>query len=141
MMSISLLSRLSDNNPLNLDDNVEVGLDPQAMMVSELKMLLTSRVRMPNVGDIPLLEHSILNYGIDESFSPIEKGKARLSVLELRLKKAISAFEPRLTQVELFGTINDYQMMNFRLFAYYLGREVALEFCWDDVSRRFHFNE
>ena len=140
-MTASLLSRLSDNHPLHTEDDYHWAVQTQDSLLNELKMLLMSRVRLLDIENISLVNNSVLNYGIDESFSKIEEINARLSMLENLLKKAISRFEPRLTNVELTTSTNDLQAMNFILRAHYLHQPVTIELRWDDCTGRFYFNE
>ncbi|EPL4526988.1 GPW/gp25 family protein [Enterobacter asburiae] len=140
-MTASLLSRLSDNHPLHSEDDFHWAGQTQDALLSELKMLLMSRVRLLDIENIPLINSSVLNYGIDESFSKIEEINARLTVLETRLKKAVSRFEPRLTNVELTSSTSNLQVMNFILHANYLHQPVTIELRWDDCTGRFYFNE
>jgi type VI secretion system protein ImpF len=140
-MTASLLSRLSDNYPLRTEDDYHWVEQTQDILLTELKMLLMSRVRLLDIENIPLINSSVLNYGIDESFSKIEEINARLPMLETRLKNAFSRFEPRLTNVKLSSSTNNLQAMNFILHAHYLHQPVTIELRWDDCTGRFYFNE
>lgn len=140
-MVVSLLCRLSDNYPLREEDDNSWNIHNPEALLRELKMLLISRVRLQDIENIPQVNSSVLNYGIDESFNNIENISLRLPMMEMRLKNAISRFEPRLTDVEIIGYTNNEHSMNFILHAQYLRQPISLELRWDDCTGGFHFNE
>ncbi|MRT15088.1 hypothetical protein GJV07_22675 [Enterobacteriaceae bacterium RIT711] len=140
-MLTSLLSRLSDNHPWHNEDDYPWELSANDILLAELKMILTSRVRMINIEDLPLVNESIINYGIDESFSKIQEISKRLDVMEMRLKNVIARFEPRLTNVSITNNINQNAIVTFYLQASYLNSSFVLEMKWNDCTGRFYFNE
>lgn len=139
-MSLSFMSRLCDDQPLSEEDEYSWDEDSHDILLRELKMLLTSRVRQAGLEDIDLINSSILNYGIDESFSKINELATRRIILEQRLKNAIARFEPRLTSVSLFSDITE-QAILFTLQALYRDVPFTLELQWKDCTGRFYFNE
>lgn len=139
-MSLSLISRLCDDQPFSEEDEQSWDEDSHVTILSELKMVLTSRVRQAALEDIDLINSSILNYGIDESFSKIDELSTRRIILEQRLKNAIARFEPRLTSVSLFSDITEQEIL-FTLQALYRDVPFTLELQWKDCTGRFYFNE
>lgn len=140
-MATSLLYRLSDNNLLLEDDNNFYALLPYDVLITEIKMVLNSRVRQQEIEDTPLISDTILNYGIDESFTKVSEVKTRMPLLETRLRQAISRFEPRLKNVSLTSSVDDFRGIFFNLHACYINQPLTLELRWDDYTARFYFNE
>ncbi|EMF07047.1 GPW/gp25 family protein [Serratia marcescens] len=141
-MTASLLSRLSDNQPLREEDDDTWALPPHDTLLNELKMLLMSRARLPGIEENPLLNASILNYGIEEE-SPRKNNEtnSRRLGLETRLKNTILRFEPRLSQMSLTSNIDDEHAFRFILRGVYSDTPIVLELTWDDYIGRFCFNE
>lgn len=100
-----------------------------------------SRARLPDIENIPLINTSVLNYGIDESFSKIHEINSRRQVMENRIKNAIARFEPRLKQVVLTSDLDDAQAICFTLRGTYFSRHIVLVLTWSDCTGRFYFNE
>lgn len=140
-MTTSLLLRLSDNHPQRHEDDYRWASLTPDVLLNEIKMVLFSRVRMTENEQIPFINTSILNYGIDESFSNITDINARLPLLECRITNAISRFEPRLTDVTLNSTIDNNQSMNFIMRGMYCNHPFEMDLRWDDCTARFYFNE
>ena len=140
-MIASLLYRLSDNNPLREEEHYQLVSPPHRTLLNELKMLLMSRAQLPYIEDIPRINISILNYGINGTFSNIDEKDSRRLILEARLKNAIARFEPRLSQVTLTGNADNSHVISFILRGFYISTPIALELTWNDCSGRFYFNE
>lgn len=140
-MTTSLLTRLMDNDPLREEDDYPLASLIPDNLLNEIKMVLFSRVRIPDNETVPYINTSILNYGIDESFSNITDINDRLPVLENRIIIALSRFEPRLKNISLNSTIHNQQSMLFNIRAIYLGKSFEMELLWDDYTARFYFNE
>lgn len=140
-MTASLLSRLSDDHPLREEDDHLCASQVYDRLLSELKMLLMSRSRLPDIEDIPLINASVLNYGIDESFCKINEINSRRVVLESRLKNVIARFEPRLSQVSLTSNTDKTQAIIFEIQGFYFTTPVKLKLIWNDCTGRFYFNE
>ncbi|WP_330984096.1 MULTISPECIES: hypothetical protein [Enterobacterales] len=140
-MTTSLLSRLSDNYPLREEDDYPWALQPYEVLLSEFKMLLTSRARLPDIENIPLINASVLNYGIDESFSKTNEIGSRRLMMETRLKNTIARFEPRLTQISLTSNMTDSHTICFILRGVFFLTPIVLELTWNDSTGRFYFNE
>jgi len=140
-MFASLLYRLSDNHPLNEKDDYSWGSPPHTVLLSELKMLLMSRARLPDIEDIPLINTSVLNYGIAESFSKTDDINYQRLVLETRLKNALARFETRLGQVSFTSNTDNPQAISFILRGSYFSTSIALELTWNESTGRFYFDE
>lgn len=140
-MTASLLSRLSDNYPFREEDDYPWASQPYETLLNELKMLLTSRARLPDIENIPQINASVLNYGIDESFSKINETGSRRLMMETRLKNTISRFEPRLTQISLTSNMNDSNAIYFILRGIFFLTPIELNLIWNDCTGRFYFNE
>jgi type VI secretion system protein ImpF len=141
-MIASLLSRLSDNRPLcEEEDDFLWEASEGEFLLAELKLLFMSRVRSPEIEDIPLLNASVLNYGINESLSQVNEVNSRCLVLEQRIVNAIMRFEPRLTGVSLKSNLNASAFILFTLHAYYMNSPVVIELKWNDCTGRFYFHE
>lgn len=137
----SLLSRLSDNHPCELEDNYHCEEKPEETLLKELMMLLMSRTRTPDIEAIEYVNASILNYGIDESFSRVREVNTRKSTIEKRLMSALARFEPRLTNISVTSHTADSQNIIFTLQGYYAQSPVLFELEWDDCNGRFYLHE
>ncbi|CRY56513.1 type VI secretion system lysozyme-like protein [Yersinia intermedia] len=134
----SLLQRLSDNNPKQQDELIE---SADGYLEEEIMMLLSSRPRFSEVEHIPVLNGSILNYGINENFTSDMPIGERKSILQARLEMAIQRFEPRLKDVS-FTTVNQGSTgILFFVNAYYQNRPVHYKLIWDDAINRFYLSE
>ncbi|MFX2610778.1 hypothetical protein [Enterobacter mori] len=141
-MSASLLSRLSDNHPQREEeDDYWWENDISKMLLTELELLFTSRVRQAGIEAIPLVNASILNYGINESLWTVTEANTRRLVMEQRLLNLLSRFEPRLTRVSLTSTMDNPAFILFTLNAYYMQSPVVIELKWNDCTGRFYFDE
>lgn len=136
----SLLLRLSDNHPRNETDNYWAE-DKSIWLLNELKMLLSSRSRFAHIEDIPLVNASILNYGIDESVTQIIELGERKQVIETRIKKVLQRFEPRLTEVGIITKVDNPNHVIFEINGLCNLIPVKIELVWDDCTGRFYFNE
>jgi len=141
VMTISLLSRLSDNNPSQPEEGTRTGSDLRETLAAELKMLLMSRPRIPGTETIPLISGSVLNYGFEEKDEAFSDFNARQHVLETRLLETLKRFEPRLSAIHISGGAAEPQTHAFILQGIYCARPVTMNFNWDICSRRFLFDE
>lgn len=140
-MTASLLFRLTDDHPLHEEDDYHWALQTHNSLLGELKMLLVSRARLPDIENIPLINTSVLNYGIDESFSKINEINSRRLVMENRLKNAIARFEPRLNHVLLTSNMDNIHNILFKIHGFYFTTPVELEITWNECNGIFYFNE
>ncbi|NIF48397.1 hypothetical protein F3J28_11560 [Enterobacter sp. Ap-1006] len=137
----SLLSRLSDNHPFEHEDDYYCEERPEDTLLKELMMLLTSRSRTPDIETVQYVNASILNYGIDESFSRVHEVNTRKSTIEKRLMNTIDRFEPRLTGISVASHTGNNQNIIFTLQGYYDQSPVLFELEWDDCNGRFYLHE
>ncbi|EAB8795101.1 hypothetical protein DU854_17265 [Salmonella enterica subsp. enterica] len=137
----SLMTRLSDDLPSQAEDNNSEKVSYEEELLYELKMLLTSRSRIPEIENINLVNCSILNYGINESFSDIGEINSRRPALEQRLHDAIARFEPRLSKVSVTSAIISNDKIIFTINAFYLNYPIVVALEWEDCTGRFYFNE
>lgn len=136
----SLLLRLSDNHPRTEEDNYRTE-EKSTWLLNELKMLFSSRSRFSYIENIPLVNGSILNYGIDESVSQINEMAHRKEVIEGRIKNALQRFEPRLTEVEIITRTDNSSGVIFEINALHQKLPLKMELVWDDCTGKFYFNE
>jgi len=135
----SLLLRLSDNNPQAEEDYRTE--DKSTWLLSELKMLFSSRSRFSSIETLPLVNASVLNYGINESVSQIQEADHRKTVIEERIKKTLHRFEPRLSEVTIITKTNNPSNVIFEINALYNTLPVKFELVWDDCTGKFYFDE
>ncbi|ANI82679.1 GPW/gp25 family protein [Kosakonia oryzae] len=140
-MIYSLLSTLSDNHPLREEDDYHCEALTHHDLLKELKMLLSSRARYPGIEEIPLINTSVLNFGIDESFQQIDELLPRRNIMEHRLKTAIARFEPRLTQVSITSKQDKPDEIQFNVQANYLQKRLTIQLIWNDDTGVFYFDE
>ncbi len=140
-MIYSLLLTLSDNHPQKTEDDYHCEALSHQELLTELKMLLNSRVRYPGIDAIPLINTSVLNFGIDESFQQTAELTPRRNIMEQRLKVAITRYEPRLTQVSITSKQSSPEEIAFTLQAYYLHQPLTLRLIWNDGVGVFYFDE
>lgn len=136
----SLLLRLSYNQPHIEEENYR-NEDKSTWLMNELKMLFSSRSRFPAIENIPLVNASILNYGINESVSQIQETDRRKIVIEERIKNTLQRFEPRLTQVEIITNTNNPSNVIFEINAFHQALPMKFALVWDDCTGKFYFNE
>ncbi|RJT36251.1 GPW/gp25 family protein [Rahnella woolbedingensis] len=135
----SLLLRLSDNHPRIEKDSYRTE-DKSTWLIDELKMLLSSRSRFSYIENIPQVNASILNYGIDESVSQISELDERKQIIEMRIKKSLQRFEPRLTEVSIITKTDSPEHVIFEITGLCHLMPVKIELVWDDCTGRFYFH-
>lgn len=140
-MIYSLLSTLSDNHPQQEQDDYQCVALSRHELLAELKMLLNSRVRHPGIEAIPLINTSVLNFGIDESCQQTEDLISRKNIMHQRLEAALARYEPRLTQVTVTSKQERAEEIIFSVQGYYLQKLLTIQFKWDDGARVFYFDE
>ncbi|MEN3753491.1 GPW/gp25 family protein [Mangrovibacter yixingensis] len=144
-MTTSLLVRLSDNDPHQDKDEDDYPWDllPCELLVDELKMVLTSRVRMPDIDNMPEINASVLNYGINDSFVSDDETMSRYIVLEERITKAMQRFEPRLANFSVSRAADESEpeIMIFTITAHYEGALITVALKWNDMTGQFYIYE
>lgn len=137
---MSLLQLLSDNNPTDEQDNYtdEIQIN---FLLDELEMLFSSRTCFSYIEDVPLVNSSILNYGIDETMVKSNISNQQLDLIEKYIEKILLRFEPRLVGVSV--VINRISMFKIyiQISAWYENLPINLMLNWDIERRRFSFNE
>ncbi|MBS1205599.1 MAG: hypothetical protein H6R25_2498 [Proteobacteria bacterium] len=137
----SLLLTLSDNHPLREEDDYQCDALSHHQLLTELNMCLSSRARYPGIEEIPLINTSVLNFGIDESFQQTNELIPRRNIMEQRLKTTIARYEPRLTQVSITSTQDEPEYIKFQLQANYLNKRITIRLIWNDDTGVFYFDE
>ncbi|MEY8712774.1 GPW/gp25 family protein [Mangrovibacter phragmitis] len=142
-MITSLLVRLSDNEPHQEEDDYPWDLQSCELLVNELKMMLTSRVRMPDIDNMPEINASILNYGINETFVSDEETMNRYIVLEERVTRAMQRFEPRIADfsVSRAADENEPELMVFTITAHYEDAPITVVLKWNNMTGQFYIHE
>lgn len=136
----SLLLILSDNSPLQTIDDLPY-IDPHIFFKHELNMLLSSRIRFKYIEQIPLLNTSVLNYGINEPPSPTTDPIQRTADLKEQIELAIHRFEPRLMQVFINIYKSTLVATTFNIEAKYKTKSLHLMFTWNHCQGRGYFHE
>lgn len=139
-MAASLLTRLSDDHPLQPGEDALWEADEKTVLIDELLMVLTSRPRLPGISTLPLINTSVLNYGFDGSFQQDDDGRTRHQIIGAHLRHTLLHFEPRLSAIQLSVRQHYADHLHFTLDAYYAGAPFTLELIWDDYSGRFSVN-
>lgn len=137
---MSLLQLLSDNNPTEERDSYADEIQKK-FLIDELKMLFSSRTFFTYIGDVYLVNSSILNYGIDETMVEANINNQQFDLIEKYIEKLLSRFEPRLVSVSV--AINRITMLKvyIEICACYENNPIKLMLNWDIERRRFNFNE
>lgn len=134
---LSLLLRLTDNIPEGSEDvGREKNSNDFQLLLDEIMMLLTSRPRFGYVENIPILNASILNYGIDELFVKNTSLDEHIIVLIQRIKLALKRFEPRLSNVEITAHRESLSIVNFVVNATFQRRKIVFTLNWDDAMNQ-----
>lgn len=136
----SLLLRLSDNLPHVEKDSDRID-EKGAWLFNELKMLFSSRSRFPHIEPLPLVNASILNYGINVAVSTISEPEQRKAVIEERIQRALQRFEPRLTDVEITSHTDNAFNVIFEINALYKASPMKFELVWNDSTDKLYFYE
>jgi len=136
----SLLLRLSDNHP-QIEEEHYLTEDKSTWLLNELKMLFSSRSRFSYIETMPLVNASVLNYGINESVSQIHDSDRRKTIIEERIKNTFQRFEPRLSSVTIVTNTNNPSHVIFEINAMHDGLPVKFELVWDECTGKFYFHE
>ncbi|MFS7305099.1 GPW/gp25 family protein [Rahnella inusitata] len=90
---------------------------------------------------MPLVNASILNYGINESVSQIHDTDRRKTIIEERIKNTFQRFEPRLSGVTIITKTNNPSHVIFEINALHNTLPVKFDLVWDDCTGKFYFDE
>ena len=135
------MALLSDNFPNSKEDDYSREILGDEILLSEIKMLLNSRARIPYIDKIPMIDSSIINYGISEDFSHEDDLQKRIDKIVIRIKEALERFEPRLQDVTISCERKTYGVITIELKAMCFGKIEVLKFSWNDSMRNFSFDE
>lgn len=135
---ISLLQRLADDQPE--DPNAEWEIKSN-WIIEEIRMLFDSRPRFPGVADIPDINKTVINYGLEEGFASVSQPDTRTEILRQRIFHALASFESRLFNVDV--AINNAQLprMEFTVNAEWNDQFLSFSLIWDDAMSTFYLNE
>jgi len=136
----SLLQQLSDNNPKDQNDISEEE-DKSSTLIDEILLLLSSRPRSYRIDDIPLINASILNYGVSDVFASDTPRLERNAIMQSRIETALQRFEPRLKNVCVTPGEELGSLCSFIIDAETLAGEVRYRLMWDDVISQFSLRD
>ncbi|MBU9809459.1 GPW/gp25 family protein [Rahnella sp. C60] len=136
----SLLQLLSDNNPKDQNDFTEAE-DKNSTFIDEILLLLSSRPRSYHIDNIPLVNESILNYGINDAFSSDTPRLERNAIIQSRIEMALRRFEPRLKNVCVTPGEEKGSLCSFIIDAETFNGEVRFRLVWDDVISQFSLRD
>lgn len=137
---MSLLQILSDNKPTEEQDEY-IRERKGDFLLDELKMLFSSHSCFSFIEEIPLVNSSVLNYGIDESMIRTNVHKHQNEVIEEYIAKTILRFEPRLLDVVVNTKKSIMSGISFEISALHEDSPIKIELNWDIECGRFYFNE
>ena len=136
----SLLQQLSDNNPKDQNDISETE-DKSSTLIDEILLLLSSRPRSYRIENIPLINKSILNYGVCDVFVSDTPRPERNAIMQSRIEIALQRFETRLTNVRVTPGDELGSLCSFIIDAETLTGEVRYRLMWDDVISQFSLRD
>ena len=136
----SLLQQLSDNNPKDQNDISETE-DKSSTLIDEILLLLSSRPRSYRIENIPLINKSILNYGVSDVFASDTPRPERNAIMQSRIEIALQRFETRLTNVRVTPGDELGSLCSFIIDAETLTGEVRYRLMWDDVISQFSLRD
>lgn len=136
----TLLQRLSDNNPNNQDDVAE-GENKSSRLLEEMLLLLSSRPRSHHIEHIPLINNSILNYGVSDVFDKDTPRLDRNVIMQSRLKIALQRYEPRLKNIVVNAGEQNCGCCSFIIEADTSNGKVRYRLIWDDVISQFSLRD
>ncbi|WP_223509552.1 GPW/gp25 family protein [Rahnella sp. GSA61A] len=136
----SLLQQLSDNNLKDQNDLIEEE-DKSSTLIDEILLLLSSRPRSYRIDNIPLINESILNYGVSDVFSSDTPRLERNAIMQSRIEMALQRFEPRLKNVCVTPGEELGSLCSFIINAETFNGEVRYRLMWDDVISQFSLRD
>jgi type VI secretion system protein ImpF len=136
----TILQRLMDDNPKDQTDLAERD-EKKDNLIDEILFILSSRPRVNDVGHLPLINESIINYGLDDVFPGGIPLLERISIMESRIRTALQRFEPRLKNVAIFSNENKNNLCSFIIEADTESGNVRYCLLWDNVLSQFYFRD
>ncbi|MHA0273234.1 GPW/gp25 family protein [Enterobacter ludwigii] len=136
----TLLQRLTDDNPKDRND---LGADENKsdVLINDILLLLSSRPRSYHVDDIPLINESIINYGVSDFFTGDTQRQARIPIMRDRVQLALTRFEPRLKNIEVSIGEELNGISSFVIEANTINGAVRYHLMWDDVISLFSLRD
>lgn len=136
----TLLQRLSDDNP-------GISVDPQdgehkaGMLIDEVLLLLSSKPRCVEAESMPLVNASVVNYGIKDTFSTDISDITRNSIMQERIQLSLLRFEPRLKNTLVYSDNHENHTHCFVIEADTVDGHVFYRVMWDDILSQFSLRE
>ena len=138
----SFLQRLRDDNPGSLEDHLN--FVPSDDLKYELGMLLSSRPLYLEIDELPLVNSSVLNYGIKSSVYGVSAGEHSDAVngeISSRILMMLRRYEPRLEKPVVEHLSSDDNYSFFSVTALFFMDRVKLCIKWEKNSGEFSLNE
>lgn len=132
----TLLQHLADDNTKNADEQQEAE-DQSEVLIADILLIFSSRPRSYYVENIPVINESIINYGVSDIFSSDTPRLERNSIMRERIQTALKRFEPRLNQIEVFPGHTQNGISSFIIEAEAFFGPVRYHLMWDDVISQF----
>lgn len=136
----SLLARLCDDAP-QAEEEIYRADEKKDWILSELDMLFTSRPRFSYLEEMPLVNSSVINFGINESVLPAYDVEGRKKIIAERIKNTLQRFEPRLTNVMIMIKADNPDHVIFEINALHQALPIKFELVWDDCTGKFYLDE
>ncbi|MGB7801765.1 hypothetical protein [Buttiauxella sp.] len=136
----SLLQQLSDDNPKDQNDISEAEYK-SSTLIDEILLLLSSRPRSYRIDDIPLINGSILNYGVSDVFASDTPRLERNGIMQSRIEIALQRFEPRLKNICVTPGEELGSLCSFIIDAETSTGGVRYRLMWDDVISQFSLRD
>lgn len=136
----SLLVRLCDDTPQAEEEHFLVD-EKKDWILNELDLLFSSRPRFSYLEELPLVNSSVLNFGINESVLPTYDMEGRKKIIAERIKNTLQRFEPRLTHVTVMIKADNPDHVIFEINALHQALPMKFELIWDDCTGKFYLDE
>lgn len=131
-----LLRLLADDNPKDQDDDNNEA-NSCDYLINEVLMMLSSRPRDYKVDDMPEVSKSVINYGINDVFPLDMLRSERSAILEKRILKALTIFEPRMSNLSVSAGNENHGCSSFVIEAEVGSENVRYCLEWDDLLSYF----
>ncbi|MBW5823001.1 GPW/gp25 family protein [Yersinia enterocolitica] len=136
---ISLLKKLSDDNPLSYHDS-DIGFTDEDLK-NEISMLLSSRPMYLDIEELPLVCDSVINYGINSSLLNITTPEEQNIEIIKRITIALKRFEPRISDVRIEHKITDDIRSVFTVKSYISDRALTFDVYWTKSTDNLSLHE
>ncbi|HHL2712507.1 TPA: GPW/gp25 family protein [Yersinia enterocolitica] len=133
---LSLLLRLADDFPENVED-ILYGRNDIYDLINEIVMMVSSRPRLVYMENIPELNTSVLNYGVNKHFIENTSQAERAKILQQRIVIALQRFESRLQDVEVAMYFGSLSRITFVIKGLYQNQSIDFTLVWDDAMSQF----